>query len=338
MHMTKGLTIKALVRLLRGDGKRRGFNLCKFIIVLVFISPMALAAPKLPPTLPNDADNNYDDLLDTPANGRQLSKETKSDLDAVRSSLPPMPDSSESDPASSNAPIVIQHGKGSKVDYLQKPKDAANGDDNPTESKRMQLSVSHTIGNNDINDLLLQAYRALTLGQIESATFYYKKVLELNKEDESARFGLATIYQRNTQEKQARGLYTSILTDNPENQQALNNFLVLVGEEAPENAVLELKRLEAVNPRFSPIPAQIGMIYARIGDLKKAARYLNKAMLLSPENITYRYNLAIVFDRMGQVSQAITLYKDVLEAGENGTILPDSSQKIRERLTFLGAK
>lgn len=199
------------------------------------------------------------------------------------------------------------------------------------------LSITMQAEDVDEDTLLDQAYNALFFGQQEAAMALYKQVLSRNKNNKSALFGLATIYQRNKNNAEARAIYTRLLSQDPSDQDALNNFLMLVAEESPEEALVELKRLEAINPEFSPLPAQIAMIYARLGKTKKAVRSLNKALVMSPNNHTYRYNLAVLYDGAGATQQAVTLYKELLAASRDGAIIPVSAETIRERIVFLSA-
>jgi Tfp pilus assembly protein PilF len=189
-----------------------------------------------------------------------------------------------------------------------------------------------------IDEMLEDAYVALNSGQTEVASTLYKNILNNDANNVPALFGIATIYHQNSQLEEARALYTNILSLEPSNQDALNNFLMLVGEESPEEAILELKKLEAINPTVSIIPAQIAMIYLRQGEDKKALKYFNKAILLAPDNLVYRYNLAILLDKMGDGLQAIGIYKQLIEASLSGVVLPDSAEKLKQRVIYLSSK
>jgi tetratricopeptide (TPR) repeat protein len=186
---------------------------------------------------------------------------------------------------------------------------------------------------------LESAYRALMAGQTEAAIGIYKQVLVQSSKNQTALFGMATAYHRNGQFDQARQIYTELLQLDPNNIEALNNFLVLAAEESPEDALVELKKLERLNSGFSPVAAQIGMIYFRSNDLNNAARYLNRAVTLSPENVTYRYNLAVIYDKLGRYSQASALYQQVVKSAEEGrAVLPVSVLSLRERMAFIATK
>lgn len=189
--------------------------------------------------------------------------------------------------------------------------------------------------NTDSSLLLTHAYEAQMSGQYELARMFYQTVLDQSSTNETAQFGLATIYHKTGKIPQAQSLYSTILNKNPRHQGALANLLSLIGDESPENALEELRRLEAVNPTFSPLPAQIAMIYAKQKKWDQAIVYLSKALTLSPENILYRYNMAVISDRAGYREQAMLQYQQLLKQGYAGTQLPISLRQLHERVAYL---
>lgn len=189
-----------------------------------------------------------------------------------------------------------------------------------------------------VQEKLEQAYNALVSGQAESAIAIYKQILADTPDQALALFGIATAYHKNQQRAQAREYYIRLLEAHPTHQAGLNNFLVLIGEEAPTEALKELKKLLQKNPEFSPIQAQIASIYSEQGEYVEAARYLSRAVALSPENLSYRYNLAIQYDRMGQYQRAAKLYQQLVDAAFDGKNIPGSLSNIQKRLTFIRSK
>lgn len=212
-----------------------------------------------------------------------------------------------------------------------------------TESEPEEEILGHDIGlnidmqepGNKTDELMGMAYDALRAGQVEGAAALYQQVIGMEPEHEQALFGLATTYHRSGQFEAARENYITLLSKDPNNWPALNNLMVLAGEEAPEDALKELKKLEMINPEFSPIAAQIGIIYLRLNNPEEAVKYLTRAIILSPDNLAYRYNLAVVLDNGGYKQQAARLYQQLLEAHGRGESLPESVQRIRERLAFI---
>ncbi len=187
----------------------------------------------------------------------------------------------------------------------------------------------------DVDYELEKAYVALVGGNPEEAIRIYRDVLSNDPNNAMGLFGLATTYHRVGLLDEARPLYGKLLKIDPYNREALNNFLVLVGEEAPEQAITQMKRLQSANPDFSPIPAQIALVYKKMGDYPNAIRNMERAASLAPENLVYRYNLAILYDLAGDKREAAALYNQLLEARFRGQELPADIRDIQERLTFL---
>ena len=187
----------------------------------------------------------------------------------------------------------------------------------------------------DVNYELEKAYVALTAGNTEEAIATYNTVLDIAPENEQALFGLATTYHRVGLLDKARPVYGKLLKLNPRHKDAINNFLVMVGEEAPERALEHMKHLALENPEFAPIPAQMALLYSKIGDMPSAIKSMQQAVSISPENLIYKYNLAILYDQANKPVEASILYKQLLEARFRGEPLPADADEIQQRLTFL---
>jgi tetratricopeptide (TPR) repeat protein len=190
----------------------------------------------------------------------------------------------------------------------------------------------------DITRLVSQAYRALDLGQTEAAKEYFKKALKKEPANVDALFGLGAIYQQEDQMTEAKALYGEALDIEPNNVDLLNNYLVLLGKESPDEAIKELEKLEKINKQMPLIPMQIGLIYADQKNYKKAIKFINRAIMLDPENVMNMYNAAIVLDKMGDYDQAVSYYEYVLEMNDNGKPIPTNAQTIKERIDFLNLK
>ncbi|NDF12844.1 MAG: tetratricopeptide repeat protein [Proteobacteria bacterium] len=232
-------------------------------------------------------------------------------------------------------PVDIARGKEMKDPF---PKDDATVDAAAGKDigKDVGLNIAVKPATVQVQRLLEMGYDALRSGQTEGAIAIYKNALASDPENKDALFGLATAYHRAGQLDQARDTYIQLINKDPNNWPAMNNFLVLAGEEAPEDALRQLKQLESINPEFGPLSAQIGMIYVQQGKIEDGIKYLSRAITLSPDNLAYRYNLAVVLDHGGYKQQAARLYAQILDFnGEKGQALPESREKIRDRLAFI---
>lgn len=163
----------------------------------------------------------------------------------------------------------------------------------------------------------------------------YKSVLKRQPGQKLALFGLATTYHKEKQYAKARTFYHELLRRYPDFADGLNNFLLLLGEEEPAEALAQLDMLASRNPGFSAIPAQKALIHWKLGNYREAVTLFSDAIQLAPENLTYRYNMAVMLDEMGESLEAAKLYDQLLEHYRKGNSIPASPQRIQERLTFL---
>ncbi|MEZ5692191.1 MAG: tetratricopeptide repeat protein [Rickettsiales bacterium] len=196
------------------------------------------------------------------------------------------------------------------------------------EVKRPSLNVDYE---------LEKAYNAINSGKNEVAIDIYKNILKDNPSNQPALFGLATLYHRARMFDSARSLYSRLLAINPRHRDGFNNFLVLLSDKAPNETLLELEKLESKNPSFSMIPAQIAFIYQKLGDSDKAIDKMLKAVSLSPENVVYRYNLAIMLDKKKEYKKAAGLYRQLIEDAARGEKIPGNIDNIQQRLTFISS-
>ena len=182
---------------------------------------------------------------------------------------------------------------------------------------------------------LNNAYNALMAGENQQAIETYKKVLASNPENQDALFGIASIYHRTGDIEHARPYYAQLLKVNPMHKEGLNNFLALMSDEAPQEALAELDRLEQRNPDFSPIPAQQSLVLSKLGYIDQAREKMLRAIELSPENLTYKYNLAVMLDKNGDYTNAADLYRLLIDASLKGAKVPASLEVLQKRLNFI---
>ena len=214
-------------------------------------------------------------------------------------------------------------------------------DKNPLDSEDVRkhegvgISISVRRPKANVNHLLEEAYDTLIAGDQEGAIALYKEVLANQPDNKLGLFGLATTYHRAGQLEMARPLYGRLLAIDPQNAEGLNNFLVLLADESPEDALNEMKKLERTHPDFSPLPAQMAVVYEKMGRHEEAIVNMTHAIELSPENIKYRYDMAIMLDKMGDWGNAATYYQQLITASERGEKIPTKPEEIQERLTFI---
>ena len=277
-------------------------------------------------TNPNTV-RDINNLLDSLKNENQLSPETKELLEHVQ----PYGLKTDQHDLGPKKDVDINHAKDKGSVFSRVPEQ----DKNANKRGDVGFGITEKIAPDNVPEAIDNAYRAMESGQLEAAGMLYKRIIYADPENKDALFGLASVYQRTGQLAQARAMYSKLLSLDPQNWPAMNNFLVLAAEEAPDHAIEEFKRLMQTNPEFAPIPAQIGMIYYRQKKYEDAAKYLIKAIQLDTSNLSYRFNLAVIYDHMGRAREAGRLYQQLLEEAEKGATLPESPDKIQERLSHI---
>jgi tetratricopeptide (TPR) repeat protein len=186
-----------------------------------------------------------------------------------------------------------------------------------------------------VSEYMEQAYNAQRENDLSTAMSRYQDILEVQPKNDEARFGLASTYHRMGELAMARDLYADILENNPKHKEALNNLLVLVSQESPTEAMAALKQLGDKNPDFAPIFAQMSALYAKKKDFENASAAMAHAIKIDPKNLAYRYNAAVLMDRMGNHKEAIALYSSLKQSYRHGENIPADIAVIQERLTFL---
>lgn len=179
-------------------------------------------------------------------------------------------------------------------------------------------------------------YEALVRGSYDMALAFYESALKEEPGSVLANLGRGAALQKLGRGQEAQASYDAVLKSDPDNREALTNITSILGERAPQEALTRLLELERQYAMFSPVKAQIGLTYAKMGSHAQALDYFRRAVMLSPDTIMYHYNLALVLDHLGRRDQAVASYERVLasiSAGRSPVEL--SATEIERRVRFL---
>lgn len=304
--------------------------------VMLAAPPAALAAPPPEPApaaappapTPEDPARPLPpSLADASEPRREISQESREILHRL-----PEPAAAKK-PRPVSEELALLRGKNA----AEEPPPAAEARPGAVTSDALGIKIEVKAQRLNLDYELEKAYNALVAGNSDAAGGIYRNVLESDPGNKNALFGLATIYHRAGQLEKARPLYAQLLTVDPNNRDGLNNFLVLLADEAPEDALTHLERLREANPDFSPIPAQIAVICQKLNMTDKAIANMTRAIELAPENLAYRYNFAIMLDKQRKYDEAAVLYRQILQAYQRGDKVPGNIQQIQQRLTFISS-
>ncbi len=188
-------------------------------------------------------------------------------------------------------------------------------------------------------DNVTAGYNALVRGDHEMALGFYERALQQEPRSVLAQLGRGAALQKLGRTEEARTAYDRVLKVDPGNREALTNLTAIVAEREPGEALKRLLDLERDYPSFSPIKAQIGLMYARMGSFEPALDYLRRAVNITPDAPMYNYNLALVLDRLDRAEQAVASYERVLSAADRGRISADIPvADIERRVRYLRNK
>jgi len=98
-----------------------------------------------------------------------------------------------------------------------------------------------------------------------------------------------------------------------------------------------LSRLTIQNPDSPKIMAQTSIAFSRIKNYKQAIAFVKKALLLDPENIDYKYNLAVFYDLDENYELAMASYKNILRIIESSALEEyyDKAEEIKKRIEVM---
>ena len=155
----------------------------------------------------------------------------------------------------------------------------ANSDRQEEATEAFQRALELDPGNYDAN--LAYARFCVTQGDFEKAVEFYTRAIEIQPDDSQAPLLLQTVYR------------------------ALGRF-----EESEKYGRLGLKRAEEqlrLHPESSR-PAQLGAAaLASFGEVEKALKWLERVMLIDPDDNNARYNAACTYAQIARIDQAIDM-------------------------------
>jgi tetratricopeptide (TPR) repeat protein len=156
-----------------------------------------------------------------------------------------------------------------------------------------------------------QAYTFLIDGDYESAIFFYQKFIDNFGTDLDVLTAIGSAYQRLGDIETSKKYYSDVLNKDPGNEIALNNYIVLIGEDKPDEGIQTLRRINELHNN-KIIAAQLGYLYALKKDYAKAKDAFEEAFRTDNTDVKLSYNLALSYDLLGNTRSAYLLYQQIL--------------------------
>lgn len=118
---------------------------------------------------------------------------------------------------------------------------------------------------------------------------------------------------------EAEGMFRQALFFEPKNVAILNNLSICLLERGMlDEALSTALRAEGINPRHGGTNSTLGEIYMSGREYPKALGYFKKAMKLNPDVSVRYYNMALVLEKMGRLSEACAYWEKYLTLEKSG--------------------
>lgn len=175
------------------------------------------------------------------------------------------------------------------------------------------ITVRKNAGPDTMTANLVSAERALSLGLYDSALEIFDGLYAKSKRDPRVLMGRAVALQNLGHFDDAMRMYEELSVLDSRNVDVKVNMLGLLATKYPAIALRRLADLREEHPNHVGIVAQLAVTEANVGDFDSALKHLGMAASMEPQNANHLYNMAVITDRSGQTSQAITYYEQALE-------------------------
>lgn len=232
-----------------------------------------------------------------------------------------------------------QQVEGYTIDHMEKePTRQTKQFQDTTSGSRLNLDILVRDADPNfikLNVLEQQAYEALSNREYENSIVLYYKVLEARPKDPDLLTAVAIAYHRLGDYTEAQAYYNRALSLARNHQVALYNYLALVSETDPQDAILEITRLLEVRKRDAYLYALLASINAKNGNYDRAIDQYRISTEIEPKNFHYLYNLAVALDKAGKLKQAKEAYFSIIKSIPETEIDSIPYTKVKERYGLL---
>lgn len=165
----------------------------------------------------------------------------------------------------------------------------------------------------------------------ESAIVKFDKILVLYPHDRIALSGVASSYHKLGEFEIANDYYIKALNLYQNDQKLINNFLTLLAEQAPDESLAELLKLDKVTKNNAVLKAQISNLYVYKKNYEEALNYIQYAILIDKNNLSYFFNKAVILNKLGLKNEAKMIINKII-ASNNYSEFGISLEKIKRQL------
>lgn len=157
----------------------------------------------------------------------------------------------------------------------------------------------------DLETLQALGHICLSLGKYEDGAFFFNRILDIEPWNTAAWKALEALSAGEPQTHRSEEEETAALFDQVQSR---------LEEGETEEAVRILEAIRRRHPEHALAFNDLGVLYYRLGNKAKALYYYQKAVQLSPQEGSFKKNLADFYlVEMDEIEEALKLYLEVLQ-------------------------
>ncbi len=154
-------------------------------------------------------------------------------------------------------------------------------------------------------DGLLEGYLAEKAENWAEAKKAFDRVLEADRDNESARYHRGMVFLRLGKSREAITDFTRIIQADSDKELAFYmRGMAYILEKKEDQAIADFSRAIELNGKFGPAYYQRGLALDRKGNREEALRDLTKAIELNPEDSQFYFNRGAIYAKLGYQREA----------------------------------
>jgi lipopolysaccharide assembly protein B len=200
-----------------------------------------------------------------------------------------------------------------KLDFLKRKSD------------KFDLEITKTSFN--IVSIFKKAKDSFELGDSEKAIALLNLIIERYPYHKNSLVMLGNIYYVNKDYGKAKAIYTTLLKQYPGDSIIRDNFFTVFLKSDCDLVLDRMLEFYDRHKNYAHLLVNLGLLYAKKGNLVKAKEYMLSAVSIDRENPLYLYNMAVILDKLHDFENATIFYEKLLDYESF-----DQRQKIEKRL------
>ena len=158
----------------------------------------------------------------------------------------------------------------------------------------------------------------INLGRFKEAVFSIRKAIKLNPRDATLHSNLGGILKNLGRLEEAELSIRKAIELNPNFVDAYSNLGVILKDLGRlQEAELSIRKAIELNPNFVDAYSNLGVILKDLGKLQEAELSIRKAIELNPNFVDAYSNLGVILKDLGKLEEAERLYRKAIEVNPN---------------------